>query len=279
MTNEIATYTVGVIGFERAERRVLSQVVGMSESHQPSFKPFDKSRGGCPDLIMIDADRPSAIQSWNRFRRANAHRSSFAPIFVGSKLTELPCPDPYVLQRPILPTHVFDVLNQVVREAHGFQRPAALVHASPAPTPPDEGTESGSETSGAAASAAEISALVIDDSLPVRLTMRKVLSPVTTRLDFAESGQRALGMLSAQRYSMIFLDCTLPGEDAYEICGLIKKHALQGDTVVVMLTSNSSPADRVMATLAGFDNYLLKPIQSATLRHMVTELAHPSAAI
>jgi two-component system cell cycle response regulator len=294
MNNEITAYTIGVIGFERSERRVLRRVVAMSESRQPSFKPFDKDRGGCPHLIMVDADRPSAIRAWNTFRRANAHRASFSPIFVGRNPTDLPCPDPYVLQRPILTTRLFSVLDQAVAEVHGF-RPAAsildgivalteheidttmettTVLAAPAgvaPAEPDDG--SGTQRT------PEVSALVVDDSLPVRVQMREVLSSIASHVDFAETGERARELIDAHRYSIIFLDGTLPDEDAYEVCGRIKKHPLQQQAVVVMLTSSSSPADRVMGMLAGFDNYLVKPIQRAMFNGLAAELVRPAAAI
>lgn len=253
MTKEIATYTVGAIGFETAERRALRRAVDMADT-QPAFKPYDKSLGDCPHLIMVDADSPGAMQSWSRFHRANAHRTSCSPIFVGHSLADLPSPKPYVLQRPILDTHVIAVLEQAVAEVYGFQRPVA--------------------------ERPEVSALVVDDSLPVRVQMRGVLSSIASRVDFAESGAQALEMLDERRYSIVFLDSTLPGdEDAYEICGQIKKHPLQRKALAVMLTSNCSPADRVMGLLAGFDNYLPKPIQSAMFANMAADLVRPAAAV
>jgi CheY-like chemotaxis protein len=294
MNGATATYTVGVIGFERSERRDLRRVVGMSETRQPSFKPFDKDRDGFPHLIMVNADRPSAIRSWNKFRRANAHRGCFSPIFVGRNLTDLPCPDPYVLQRPILTTQLFAVFDQAVAEVHGF-RPAASVldrivaltqyeidttmetttvlAASPgvAPTDPAE--------SSPALPAPEVRALVVDASLPVRVQMRRVLSSIASRVEFAETGERALKMIDSRRYSVIFLDGTLADEDAYEICGQIKRHPLQREAVVVMLTCGASPADRVMGALAGFDNYLVKPIHPAMFNDLAAELVRPAAAL
>jgi CheY-like chemotaxis protein len=294
MNGAIATYTVGVIGFERAERRDLRRVVGMSETRQPSFKPFDKDRDGFPHLIMVNADRPSAIRSWNKFRRANAHRGCFSPIFVGRDLTDLPCPDPYVLQRPILTTQMFAVFDQAVAEVHGF-RPAASVldrivaltqyeidttmetttvlAASPGVTPAD------SAESSPAQPAPEVRALVVDASLPVRVQMRRVLSSIASRVEFAETGERALKMIDSRRYSVIFLDGTLADEDAYEICGRIKRHPLQQEAVVVMLTCGASPADRVMGALAGFDNYLVKPIHPAMFNDLAAELVRPAAAL
>ena len=294
MNAAIATYSVGVIGFERAERRDLRRVVGMSESRQPSFKPFAKDRDGFPQLIMVNADRPSAIRTWNKFRRANAHRGSFSPIFVGRNLTDLPCPDPYVLQRPILTTQLFAVFDQVVAEVHGF-RPAASVldrivaltqheidttmetttvlAASPEVTPAD------SAESSPAQPVPEVRALVVDASLPVRVQMRRVLSSIASRVEFAETGERALKMIDSRRYSAIFLDGTLADEDAYEICGQIKRHPLQQAAVVVMLTCGASPADRVMGALAGFDNYLVKPIHPAMFNDLAAELVRPAAVL
>lgn len=294
MNNEIATYTVGVIGFERAERRALRRVIGMAETRQPSFKPFDKAAGGCPQLILVDADRPSAMRSWNKFRRANAHRASFSPIFVGRDLADLPCPDPYVLQRPILTTRLFAVFDQAVTEVHGFRAPASILDGIVALTQNEIDSLLETTTVLAASAAvihpkpeedsrtqrpAEISALVVDDSLPVRVQMRGALSSIASRVDFADTGERALKLTDAHRYSVIFLDGTLPDEDAYELCGRIKKHPLQREAVVVMLTSSSSPADRVMGMLAGFDNYLVTPIQRASFNAMAADLVRPAAAI
>ena len=257
MNNEIATYTIGVIGFERAERLALRRAVDMTESRQPSFKPFDKARGGCPHLIMVNADEPSAMRAWNRFRRDNAHHASFSPIFVGCNPTDLPCPEPYVLQRPIETTRLFEVLDQAVVEVHGF-RPVAAAASSQPP---------------------EINALVVADSLPVRVQMRGVLSSIASRVDFTATGAQALELTDTYRYSVIFLDGTLPGEDAYELCGRIKSQPLQQEVVMVMLTSSASPADRVMGLLAGFDNYLAKPIQRAMFNELAAELVRPAAAI
>jgi len=258
MNTEIATYTIGVIGFESTERRFLRRMLGLAESCQPSFKPFDKSSGDCPHLIMVDADKPGAMHSWHRFRRANAPRASFSPVFVGGNPAKLPCPEPYMLQRPIQTKDLFTVLERAVTEVHGFR------------ARPDD--------SSGTWRAPGVNALVIDDSLPVRVQMRAALNSLASRVDFADSGARALELMAANRYSVIFLDDTVPDEDAYDLAARIKKHPLQGDAVVVMLTSSSSPADRVMGLLAGVDNYLMKPIQREMFNDLA-EIVRPAAAI
>jgi two-component system cell cycle response regulator len=293
MNTEAASYTIGVIGFERAERRVLRRVVGLAESRQPSFKPFDKSGGGCPHLIMVDADRPSAIQVWHRFRRENAHRASFSPIFVGRDLTDLPCPDPYVLHRPILTTSLFTVLDQAVTEIHGFRPPASIPDGLVALTQYEIDATLQTTTVLAASAGVlpmeppgsvemqrtpEVTALVVADSLPVRVQMRGVLTSIASRVDFAETGARALELIDARSYSVIFVDETLPDEDACELPGKIKTRPLQREAVLVMLIDSSLPVDRVMGLLAGFDNYLLKPIQRQLFNELAAELVRPAVA-
>jgi DNA-binding response OmpR family regulator len=121
--------------------------------------------------------------------------------------------------------------------------------------------------------------MVVDHSLPVRVQMRGVLTSIASRVDFAESAERARELIDAHRYSVIFLDGTLPDEDAYEFCGRIKRHPLQREAVMVLLTGNSSPADRVMGLLAGFDNFLVKPIQRAMFNDLAADLVRPAASI
>jgi CheY-like chemotaxis protein len=110
----------------------------------------------------------------------------------------------------------------------------------------------------------ESAALVVDDSLPVRVQMRAGLSSIVARVDFAETGARALQLIDTH---------------AYEICGRIKKHPLQQGATVVMLTGNSSSADRVMGMLAGFDNCLVKPVRRGAVSELAAELVRPPAAI
>ena len=303
MNGESSTYTIGAIGFERADCRVLHRLVGLSEHRQPTFGPFNKERGGCPHVVVVNADQRSALEKWNDFRRANAHRASFAPIFVSRQPTELPCPGPYVLYRPILTTQLFSVLDQVVTEVHGY-RPVSTVETEgslvaltqvekektaevPAVSPDmitvmenERLSRPGEIEARRSSSAAKGAALMVDESLSprARLQMRDSLASIASRVDFAESEERALRLIDIYAYSIIFLDAMLPDDGAYEICGRIKKHPLQQRASAVMLTGSASPAERVMGMLAGFDNFLAKPIRREEISELTAELARPTAA-
>lgn len=119
--------------------------------------------------------------------------------------------------------------------------------------------------------------LVVDDSLPVRIQMKEALKGFAKTIDFAHSGEDALFLIDNCKYDVIFLDVIMPGKDGYEVCRYIRSHTMQRQTPVIMLTGNSSPADRVKGKLAGCDTYLIKPVRASVLAEIIGELTKSTA--
>jgi CheY-like chemotaxis protein len=107
--------------------------------------------------------------------------------------------------------------------------------------------------------------LVVDDNLTVREFMRSKLAPFNFNVDYAESGEQAVGLTGHRRYACVFLDVVMPGIDGYQVCKLIKSKKAQGKTHVVMLTSKGSPFDKIRGAMAGCDAYLTKPVDEEKL--------------
>lgn len=103
-------------------------------------------------------------------------------------------------------------------------------------------------------------ALVVDDSPTVRKQLVLELACFNIRVDTAETGELGLEMLKNNHYDLIFLDVVLPGADGYQICKTIRREQETKRTPVVMLTSKSSPFDKVRGSLAGCSSYLTKPV-------------------
>ena len=108
-------------------------------------------------------------------------------------------------------------------------------------------------------------------SLPVRVQLDLALRSLASRVDFAETGEQALDLLQDNAYDIIFLDVILPGVDGYQVCKVIKGQERTKRTPVIMLTSNSSPADQVKGKLAGCDTYLIKPVRPTVFREVVED--------
>jgi twitching motility two-component system response regulator PilG len=135
---------------------------------------------------------------------------------------------------------------------------------------PAAASETANLTGGEDSDSSNIRALVIDESLPVRIQMRQALQPLSWRIDFAATGEQALLLLDTNEYRVVFVAAQLPDMDGYEICRRAKQHGA-ANAPVVMLTSASSPADRVRGQQAGCDTYLIKPITPQVLRHLLDQ--------
>lgn len=107
--------------------------------------------------------------------------------------------------------------------------------------------------------------LVVDDNTTVREFMKSKLAPFNFNVDYAESGEQAVGLTGQRRYTCVFLDVVMPGIDGYQVCKLIKSKKSIGKTAVVMLTSKSSPFDKIRGAMAGCDAYLTKPVDEEKL--------------
>jgi two-component system, cell cycle response regulator len=322
--SSLQVFSVATLGFEDRERRVLRNVLAISEHRAPAFKPFVPAKGTHPHIVIINADRAESIQGWHKYHLQTKLIARIVPIFLSrAPLAESPR---YALSRPILATRLFALLEQAVTETFGFTAALALdvddplvifgapdapigsAGAPPVGSPRTPATATASAATAPAVAAApnaaatraaaapsttaaptaptatgrsarhEVTALVVDDSLPVRIQMQSALKSIAAHVDFAETGEQALELIDKRAYSIIFLDVILPGKDGYDICRRVKKHPQQQQAAVVMLTSNSSPADRVKGKLAGCDTYLIKPVRQAVFEQVVAEFVRAPAA-
>ena len=146
-------------------------------------------------------------------------------------------------------------------------RPRPTVRQQPAPAARHEAAQSGF----ARPKRSQLSALVVDDSFPIREQIKLELEALVGQVDLAEDGERAIELITARPYDIVFLDVVLPGMDGYQICRTIKRDRRTKGTAVIMLTGKSSPFDRVKGKLAGCDTYLTKPVDHVTFQQVVRQ--------
>lgn len=277
-------FAVASLGIEDYERRVLKDILRMCEGRTPSFKPYTFTPGTTPHIVLVDADKPNAMDSWQSYRRSQAERAHISPVML-SKLESVDEPV-YHLRRPLIGTRLLALLERIVTEEHGYS-PVSAIYADDKPTVPSAQEPAPVQAAPVAATTLStafregegMAALVVDDSLPVRIQMKIALQKLAKHVDFAETGEEALKFINSKRYDIIFLDVTLPGIDGYAVCRTIKRHPENQKAPVIMLAGNSSPADRIKGKLAGCDTYLIKPVRQAVFEEVVREfLKTPVAA-
>lgn len=269
-------FTLATIGVDERERLWLKQIVEISQTRALRFSAYVANSQSTPDIVLVDADKPGSLEKWVAYQKVHAKGKSTSCIVLGR---ERPVTNPeYFLKRPIIATRLLAMLERVAITEHGVLDAAAihpddLKHAAASPA------HERSEISRSEDNARDgISALVVDDSLPVRVQMKTALKALASRIDFAETGEAALSFIQQNRYDIIFLDVILPGMDGYDLCRTIKRDPEKQKTPVIMLTGNSSPADRVKGKLAGCDTYLIKPVRQSVFEEVVREYVRTSKA-
>lgn len=245
-----------VKGFRETERRLLEGLVMVSRRRTPRLELLPDDQDRRADVVMINALDPQAMawarnQEWLEGKAVIWVDGSTAAR--GHTLTSRP------VQWTMLPILLARALEQRqgVREDSAAARPASIA-ASP---------------SGPARGAV----LVVDDSKIARTHLRSLLEAQGIRVDDAASGAAGITAAAATPYACILMDVMMPGIDGYEACRAIKSSARSGNgPAVVMLTSKSSPFDRIRGRMAGCDDYLTKPVDP---RHLYEAIARYGRAL
>ena len=114
--------------------------------------------------------------------------------------------------------------------------------------------------------APEAKVLVVDDNSMNLKVAGGLLTLYGITADTADSGEKALAMLSSKVYDIVFLDHMMPKMDGIEVLAEIRRRELAPpETVMIALTANAIVGAKEMYLQAGFNAYLTKPIESAAL--------------
>lgn len=301
------TYSVEVIGFSETEQTVLTSVFGLSSRRTPKFVQH-LSTDTLPDIFLVDSDNEAAVRQlgvrnsvgdipvvligenncgtnwallarpirWMKLFQAFDATIGFVPsptVATPALLSAAATTDTQVLAKP----------NLLVSTG-----PAANLNANAAPVHVAAPTRE-ALLEKIAATTAKMSSfnpalngstewvLVVDDNLTVREFMRNKLSAFSFNVDYAESGEQAIGLTGQKHYACIFLDVVMPGIDGYQVCKLIKANRAAKKTTVVMLTSKSSPFDKIRGAMSGCDAYLTKPVDEEKLVETIAKFLTPKS--
>jgi two-component system, chemotaxis family, chemotaxis protein CheY len=109
-------------------------------------------------------------------------------------------------------------------------------------------------------------ALVIDDSKAMRMILKRELVALGFEVFEAGDGQEALSRLTELgAVDVVLVDWTMPGMDGMTFVHQVRAEAAYEEMRVVMITSESDPAQIFHALMAGVDEYATKPITREAL--------------
>ncbi len=242
---------VCLLGFRGFEGSALSSALRLATQRQPLYLPV-QDLGDC-ELVIVDADRSDAL--------AQVVRSGLVEraVYVGA---HLPDDASGWLTRPIDTRQLLHELDQLAGMHFGV-----VAVSSPPPK--------------SVASSRMTRALLVDDSEIALRFLETRLQPLGVQTQRAQTSAKAIELIDAHAFDIIFLDVELGAEselDGLALCQHIKRHHRHAgselEPTVVMLSAHHSELDRARGALAGCDAYLGKPLDDEALRRL---LQHHSA--
>jgi two-component system, cell cycle response regulator len=237
-----AVLKLHVKGFSMMELRLLEGTVKLSQRRPPRIDLVSDADAPAADVVMIDSQDAQALQ-WAALQPWLAGKPV---IWAGAKAAR---PGHTTIDRhvkwPILPVLLYKAMEGA---------PASAIAADAGPTPAQTSRR----------------VLIVDDSLAARAHLRLLLERQGLEVVDAETAEAGIAAAATEPFACVLMDVLMPGIDGFEACRRIKARTRGGAALpVVMLTSKSSPFDRVRGKMAGCDTYLTKPVDPAQLREVI----------
>ena len=113
--------------------------------------------------------------------------------------------------------------------------------------------------------------LSVDDNPMNLMVLNSLLKDTLVTIDTAEDGYKALELAYARQYDLILLDHMMPKMDGIETLHEIRtgENDLNKRTPVICLTANAISGARQRYIVAGFDDYMSKPVDPEKLEAML----------
>jgi signal transduction histidine kinase/CheY-like chemotaxis protein len=115
--------------------------------------------------------------------------------------------------------------------------------------------------------------LVVEDNHDGRESLRDLLEIWGHKVSEAASGPEGIEKAFSARPDVALIDIGLPGLDGNEVARRIRSILGSGEISLIAMTGYGQPEDRRRALQAGFDYYLVKPVDPAVLTHLLGETA------
>jgi CheY-like chemotaxis protein len=115
--------------------------------------------------------------------------------------------------------------------------------------------------------------LVVEDNLDGRESLRELLEIWGHQVEVAENGAAGLEKAFAKPPDAALIDIGLPKIDGNEVARRIRS-VLDADRIaLIAMTGYGQPEDRRRAIEAGFDTYLVKPVDPSDLGRILVEVS------
>ncbi len=274
------TFVIGAYGIESKDMLVLERIFKITEGRTRSYKIQNNEINENKDIAMVNVSNRDAIKQWGS-ENLDSNGEPTCPTLLVGKVR--PKNDRFRFTPiPFFATRVLKSLDEITVEDLKYTPEITIDDVAKnkeLETQSERAAAGGlnqqqvvsiAEKSSSAQANNKRAVLVVDDSLPVRQALEMKLTMMDYQVQLATNGQQAIELIEKNNYDSVFLDVIMPGVDGYEVCKRIKRNKRTKHIPVIMLTSKSSPFDKVKGKLAGCDSYLTKPVEHEEFQKVVS---------
>jgi two-component system, chemotaxis family, CheB/CheR fusion protein len=114
--------------------------------------------------------------------------------------------------------------------------------------------------------------VIVEDNRDSREMLCELLEQAGFSCGAAETGTEALAMIEELRPQIAILDLGLPEIDGFEVARRIRKNPHVAGIWLIALTGYGQASDRAVGKEAGFDEHLVKPVDTDELLRLLDEM-------
>jgi len=118
--------------------------------------------------------------------------------------------------------------------------------------------------------ATSLTTLIVDDHVPIRKAIRRVLAGMKfSQIVEVSDGSEAIKLLQSKPFDLVICDLYMRRIDGFEVIRHIRDREVGSDLPVIVVTGEGSKEDIVKTVDLGADDYLLKPFHAEDLEKKV----------
>ncbi|MCK5165157.1 MAG: response regulator [Desulfobacula sp.] len=114
--------------------------------------------------------------------------------------------------------------------------------------------------------------LIVDDEPNIIVPLEFLMKQNNYDVRTAQTGEKAMDLISSWKPDLILLDIMLPGMDGYEVCQKIRQEKKFNQTRIVFLSAMARSIDIAKGMGLAADDYITKPFATDYVVSKIKEL-------
>ena len=115
----------------------------------------------------------------------------------------------------------------------------------------------------------QINVLAVDDESAILEMIRFALGKAGMNVFCAANAQEALNSINEQQPDIVLLDWMMPNLSGPALTRRLRKHPVNADIPIIMLTARSEESDKLIGLELGADDYITKPYNEDILSQKI----------